>query len=76
MVIQNDLEQFGSKHDDFSKQPINELLYGWEIILNGIVHEQRYNEFTGPLVYNSAPPSWKEVKSLLKSLMKKILLKL
>lgn len=76
LVIKNDLEQFGSKHEHFSKQPIDELIHGLNTIIQDIVHEQRYNDFTGPLVYNSTPPSWKTVKSSLMSFMERTLFKL
>lgn len=71
-VIQVDLEQFGSNHQEFVESSYDELLFGLQCILNETRHEERYNNFTGPMVYNSNSPSWDTIKKSLDSLAREV----
>lgn len=59
-IIMRDLNQFGMRHKEFKKNPYEELLYGFNLLINEIKHRDRYNAFLGPLVYSSKPLSWED----------------
>lgn len=57
-IVMRDVNQFGMRHKEFKENPLEELLYGLQILLSDIKHRERYKSFLGPLVYNANPPSW------------------
>ena len=67
-VINNDIEQFGNKHNEFKLNPMREIKTALEKILTDREFEHRYRLFLTPLVYNDNPKSWNEIKVTLDSI--------
>lgn len=59
-VIETDQKKFSNKHSEFRDDPSSELQYGLSILINQPHHNERYNQFIGPLVYHQSPASWDE----------------
>jgi len=51
-AIEIDVVQFGNQHPEFRKDPVDELLLGFEILKQDPNSGQRYANFIGPLVYH------------------------
>lgn len=66
-VIKVDLEQFGHQHPEFVADPLGELRRGLDLVRQP-QYAERYQHFTGPLVYHQSPPEWEEVCGTLESL--------
>lgn len=62
-VIEIDKQQFANRHQEFLDDPSAELLHGLSCIMNNDIHQDRYNKFLGPLVYNPPNFSWEEATS-------------
>lgn len=72
-VIENDIEQFGNKHDEFKLNPMQEIEIALDNIINNKEFEDRYQLFLSPLVYNNTPKNWDEVKTTLTDIYRKII---
>ena len=72
-VIEVDKNQFANRHDAFLANPEAELMHGLNCLLNNEIHENRYNEFLGPLVYNPPKFTWSEAMSNLQSMAGQLL---
>lgn len=73
-IITRDINQFGMRHKEFKENPIKELLFGLNLLINESNHKERYNAFLGPLVYNSKPPSWEQGVDTLQYLVNTLLI--
>ncbi len=67
-VIEMDKRQFGNQHEEFLHDANSELRYGLSLLMEQVQHEERYNQFIGPLVYNHSPAEWDEAISSVQSL--------
>jgi len=72
-VVEYDKQQFGNNHKEFASNPNAELHYGLDQILNNPMHEKRYANFLGPLVYNPKPPTWQQGIKNIKNLATKFI---
>lgn len=72
-VIETDVKQFGNQHPEFRESPIAELWFGFEQFAQNPVHQQRYREFIGPLVYHPEPADWDAMFTNLQRMMEAIL---
>ena len=72
-VIETDVKQFGNQHPEFRESPITELWFGFEQFAQNPVHQQRYREFIGPLVYHPEPADWDATFTNLQRMMEAIL---
>jgi predicted nucleotidyltransferase component of viral defense system len=59
-VIQIDIEHFGNQSNEFRDNPIKELNYGLQKLIESPLYKERYDKFIGPLVYHPSPASWNE----------------
>lgn len=73
LVIQNDVEQFGNKNKIFKEDPISEMKIALEFIIESEIFANRYEMFLNPLVYDTKPPAWDEIKNLLTLIGKQFL---
>lgn len=71
-VIAIDVEQFGNQHPEFREDPIAELRFGFEQLKQEPVHQQRYKDFIGPLVYHPDPVDWNTAFATLEKLVNRI----
>jgi predicted nucleotidyltransferase component of viral defense system len=71
-VIAIDVEQFGSQHPEFCEDPVAELRFGFEQLKQEPVHQQRYKDFIGPLVYHPDPVDWNTAFATLEKLVTRI----
>ena len=60
-VIEMDIYQYGDKHPLLKENPRAELLRGLNILISNPIHQERYAQFLGPLVYHPHPATWEEV---------------
>jgi hypothetical protein len=72
-VIEIDLEQFGSQHSEFAKDPKKELKFGLQTLKNNPLHKERYQRFNGPLVYHPNPADWETAFDTLEQLAAEVL---
>jgi len=59
-VIQIDIDQFSSRHEEFKKHPNQELKYGLNLLTTKPIYRDRYKKFIGPLVYHPSPATWEK----------------
>lgn len=57
-VIQIDSDQFGNQHPEFKDNPIAELKMALKHLQTETIHQERYRDFIGPLVYHRDPVTW------------------
>jgi len=72
-VIETDVNQFGNQHPEFRENPTTELWFGFEQLKQDPIHQQRYKEFIGPLVYHPEPADWDTAFTNLKKMVQAIL---
>ncbi len=72
-VIETDVNQFGNQHPEFRANPTTELWFGFEQLKQDPVHQQRYKEFIGPLVYHPEPADWDTAFTSLQKMVQAIL---
>lgn len=72
-VIEQDAKQFGNQHPEFQSAPQDELKFGLKLMSAGGVFKDRYDNFIGPLVYHSSPPTWEEAIASLNKLASKMI---
>ena len=51
-VIEIDKSQFGNQHEEFVNDAHSELRYGLSLLIEQAHHQERYDQFIGPLVYH------------------------
>ncbi len=67
-VIEIDKSQFGNQHKEFVNDANSELRYGLSLLIDQAHHQERYNQFIGPLVYHPSPAKWDEAISSVQEL--------
>lgn len=67
-VIEIDKSQFGNQHKEFVNNANSELRYGLSLLIDEAHHQERYNQFIGPLVYHPSPAKWDEAISSVQEL--------
>ena len=67
-VIEIDKKQFGRQHKEFVENANLELRYGLSLLIEQPQHQERYNQFIGPLVYHPSPAQWNEAIASIQSL--------
>ena len=67
-VIEIDKSQFGNQHKEFVIDANSELRYGLSLLTDQAHHQERYNQFIGPLVYHPSPAKWDEAISSVQEL--------
>ena len=67
-VIEIDKSQFGNQHKEFVNNANSELRYGLSLLIDQAHHQERYNQFIGPLVYHPSPAKWDEAISSVQEL--------
>ena len=67
-VIEIDKLQFGNQHEEFVSDANAELRYGLSLLMEQPHHQERYNQFIGPLVYHPSPANWSDAISSIQSL--------
>lgn len=67
-VIDIDKKQFGNQHNEFVNDASAELRYGLSLLIEQAHHQERYNQFIGPLVYHPSPAKWNVAISSIKKL--------
>jgi len=72
-VIAIDVEQFGNQHPEFRKDPAAELRHGFEQLKQDSVHQKRYKDFIGPLVYHPEPADWETAFETLEKMVNLVL---
>ena len=71
-VIDNDIEQFGNKHNEFRHNPMLEIKTALDTIITDKEFEHRYHMFLTPLVYNEEPKSWSDITKTLELIYKQL----
>jgi len=71
-AIAIDVEQFGNQHLEFRQNPIAELRLGFEQLKQDVVHQKRYKDFIGPLVYHPEPADWETAFGTLEKIVNHI----
>lgn len=69
-VIQTDMEQFGNQSTQFRDNPLEELNHGLKVLVDNVVHKERYEKFIGPLVYNPKAANWESAISTIEQFAK------
>lgn len=72
-VITIDVDQFGNQHPEFRANPVDELLFGFESIMQNENSSDRYANFIGPLVYHPNPPTWDTALNSIETLVERLL---
>ncbi len=72
-VIAIDAADFGNQHPEFRDDPVSELIFGFEKLIQEPQYKQRYAEFIGPLVYHPDPADWDASITSFKNFMHSIL---
>lgn len=67
-VIEIDKSQFGNQHEEFVNDAHSELRYGLSLLIEQAHHQERYDQFIGPLVYHPSPAKWDEAISSVQEL--------
>lgn len=67
-VIEIDKNQYGNQHKEFVIDASSELRYGLSLLIDQAHHQERYNQFIGPLVYHPSPAKWAEAISSIQEL--------
>jgi len=68
-VIEIDKSRYGNQHKEFVNNATSELRYGLSILIEQAHHQERYNQFIGPLVYHPSPAKWDKAISSLQELV-------
>jgi hypothetical protein len=67
-VIEIDRSQFGNQHEEYVNDARSELRYGLSLLIEQAHHQERYDQFIGPLVYHPSPAKWGEAISSVQEL--------
>jgi len=73
-VIQTDMAKFGNQHAEFVTNPADVLGYGLGCLQTNSIYQDRYERFTGPLVYHDEPATWDEALQNVAELAQQLLL--
>ena len=72
-VIIEDVSRYGNQHEEFAKNPIDELLFGLFVIENNNIFEERFNQYVLPMVYGDSFITWEQAFIVFKSFSEVIL---
>ena len=72
-VIAEDVSRYGNQHHEFVEDPINELLYGLQILQKNKLNEARFNQYVIPMVYGNTLVMWQDAFQIFKSLAENVL---
>lgn len=72
-VVQNDLETFGHRHQEFVTNPIKELKHGLNLLNTEAKFKQYYQDFLEPLVYSENPATWETALTSVNSIFNKLI---
>lgn len=72
MVIKDDIIKYGKRHEQFTKNPVNELEFGLSSLIKENKYKLNYEGFLGPLVYRKSPIGWSQAIKQFEATFKKI----
>jgi hypothetical protein len=65
-VIAEDVVRYGNQHQEFVKNPIDELMYGLQMLEEKKVYEDRFNHYVVPMIYDNIIITWQDAFSVFK----------
>lgn len=72
-AITLDNERFGNQHPQMVESPIDELLFGLQLLTDDSKFEGRYNSYVSPMVYAESPVNWNEALAVFTKLANEVL---
>jgi len=72
-VIAEDVARYGNQHKEFVESPVDELMFGLQMLEEKKIYADRFNQYVIPMVYGDIIVTWEEAFRKFKLFVKQVL---